>query len=74
MAIISGTIVMCLLFVMPMVLNLKQANAVEIDNNTININEKVKYANIGGKIYNNGAKVSVLHKFSNKTEVNDFVS
>jgi hypothetical protein len=73
-AIITGTIVMCSLLVMPMVLNIKQANALEIDNNTIKMNEKVKYVNIGGKIYNNGAKVSVLHKFENKTEVNDFVS
>lgn len=73
-AIISGTIVMCSLLVMPMVLNTKQANAVEINNTTIKMNEQVKYVNIEGKIYNSGAKVSVLHKFTNKSEVNDFVS
>lgn len=71
-AIISGSIVICSLLVMSMALNIKEANAIEV-NNKLKLNEQVKYTMVKGKSFENGYKATVIHKFSNKTELNDFV-
>ncbi|EGW37207.1 hypothetical protein [Desulfosporosinus sp. OT] len=73
-AIISSSVVACSLLVMPMVFDTKAVSAKEVGNVKFKLSEQVKYGIVKAKNFENGSKISVLHKFENKAEVIDFVA
>ncbi|MDH7507407.1 MAG: hypothetical protein QHH15_06465, partial [Candidatus Thermoplasmatota archaeon] len=71
-SIVGGAILICLTFSAFLVLNTDEATADK--KLSFKLNEQVKYSIIREKPSKEASKISVLHKFNNKNEIEDFVA